>query len=737
MAKKNSVYRKRIPVGKGAVAITPAGVRRQNLAAGVFLVLLVVAVFGQTVRFGFVNYDDDANVYANPVVQSGLTLKGIGYAFTQPQVASWIPLTTLSHMLDCQVFGVNAAENHLVNVLLHAAAVVLLFLVLRDMTGKLWRSAFVAAVFAIHPLRAESVAWVSERKDVLSAFIFMLIILIYVRNVRQPSRTRYAAVILLFPLGLLAKNTLVTLPFVLLLLDWWPLKRMQPPTGAMLRKLAREKIPLFAISAAASVATALITGDIPVGHQLPAWVRVENALITYVTYMGQMVFPVGLASPYPYPPNGASSWQAALALILLAAISAGVFVCRKKLPFLLVGWLWYLGMLVPLIGLMQISYYAHADRYTYLPGIGLAIAATWAVAEWSAGWKFRRAVLGGAMAVIIAALMICARKQTTYWKDSVTLWNRALSCTSGNNFAAYNMAIALHDLGRLDEAVVYYQQALKMNTNDFQAECSLGTTLMEQGQSDKAIACFQKTLEIEPNYAQAHCNLGNALLQRGQTGEAVIHFQRAVAIQPDYAKARYDLANVLFDQGHLDEAVGHYQKALETEPGFVEARYNLGNALLNLGRFDEAIAQFRTVLKMKPDYAGARNNLGAALMQSGRVTEATDEYRKALKSQPENVDALNDLAWALAACPQASLRNGTNAVALAQKAVQLSGGENPLMLRTLAAADAETGQYAAAMETARQALQLATRQKNDALAATLQKELELYLMDTPVRDVKP
>jgi len=737
VAKKNSIYRKRIPVGKGAVAITPAGVRRQNLAVCVFLVLLVVAVFGQTVRFGFVNYDDDANVYANPVVQSGLTLKGIGYAFTQPQVASWIPLTTLSHMLDCQFFGVNAAENHLVNVLLHAAAVVLLFLVLREMTGKLWRSAFVAAVFAIHPLRAESVAWVSERKDVLSAFIFMLIILIYVRNVRQPSRIRYAAVILLFPLGLLAKNTLVTLPFVLLLLDWWPLKRMQPPTGAVFGKLAREKIPLFAISAAASVATALITGDIPVGHQLPAWVRFENALITYVTYMGQMVFPVGLASPYPYPPNGASSWQAALALILLAAISAGVFVCRKKFPFLLVGWFWYLGMLVPLIGLMQISYYAHADRYTYLPGIGLAIAATWAVAEWSAGWKFRRAVSGGIMAVIITALMICARKQTSYWKDSVTLWNRALSCTSGNNFAAYNMAIALHDLGRLNEAVVYYQQALKMNTNDFQAECSLGTTLMEQGQPDKAIACFQKTLEIEPNYAQAHCNLGNALLQRGQTGEAVIHFQRAVAIQPDYAKARYDLANVLFDQGHLDEAVGHYQKALETEPGFVEARYNLGNALLNLGRFDEAIAQFRTVLKMKPDYAGARNNLGAALMQSGRVTEATDEYRKALESQPDNVDALNNLAWSLATCPQASLRNGTNAVALAQKAVQLSGGENPLMLRTLAAADAEIGQYAAAMETARQALQLAARQKNDALAATLQKELELYLMDTPVRDVKP
>ena len=747
MAKKDFLHRKRVPAGKGADEITPAEVRWQNFTVCVVLVLLVVAVFGQTVGFGFVNYDDDMNVYANPVVENGLSLKGIGWAFAHPQVASWIPLTTLSHMLDCQFFGVNAGENHLVNVLLHAAAVALLFLVLRYMTGALWRSAFVAAIFAIHPLRAESVAWVSERKDVLSAFFFMLTLWTYVRYVRRPWRGRYAGMTLLYGLGLLSKNTLVTLPFVLLLLDWWPLNRMQPAAGvgmtgsrnlgASFWGLVKEKIPLFLLSAGSSVATALITGNIPAPHQLPAWVRVENALITYVTYLRQMVFPAGLASPYPYPPNGASSWQAALACVLLAAILTGVFMCRKKRPFLLMGWLWYLGMLVPMIGIMQISYYAHADRYTYLPEIGLAIAGTWAVAEWGAGWKFRRAFLGGLMVVIIGALMFCAYAQTSYWKDSETLWKRALACTSGNNLASYNMANALHDLGHLDESIAYYQKTLEINPNDFQAECNLGNVLMEQGHTDQAIACFQKVLAIQPNYAQANCNLGNALLQRGQTDQAIACFQRAVAIQPDYAKARYDLGNVLFDLGRLDEAVGHYQKALETEPDSIEARFNLGNALLNLGRLDEAAAHYKKILEIKPGYVGARNNLGAALMQAGRTKEAMDEYRKALETQPNNGDALNNLAWALATCAQSSLRDGTSAVTLAQKAVQLSGGENPLLLRTLAAAYAETGRYAGAAATARDALQLAARQKNDALAATLQKELELYQMDTPVRDVKP
>jgi protein O-mannosyl-transferase len=734
LAKKKSIQRERIPAGKDTDEIISADVRRQNFVICIILVLLVFAVFGQTARFGFVNYDDDAYVYKNPVVENGLTLKGAVWALTYGEIGHWHPLTWLTHMADCQVYGLWAGGHHLTNVALHALAAALLFFGLRDMTGKLWRSAFVAAVFAVHPLRVESVAWIAERKDVLSGVFFMLTLWAYVQYVRQPSRGRYAMMALWFGLGLLSKNTLVTLPFVLLLLDYWPLGRLNHPRRFI--HLIAEKIPLFALAVASCVATALVPEKTPAFHQLPIWLRSENALITYVTYLRQMVFPAGLAIPYPYPANGASAWQAALAFVLLTALSAVAFVCRKKRPFLLMGWLWYLGMLVPAIGIIQISYYAHADRYTYLPGIGLAIAGTWAVAEWSAGWKHRRAVLGGLMAVVIGALMICAHAQTAYWKDSVTLWQRALSHTSGNRLASYNLALAFHDLGNLDEAVAYYQRTLEMTPLDFQAECNLGDTLMEQGQTDRAIACYQKALEIEPNYAKARCNLGNALMQQGQVDQAMACFQKALAIQPNYAQAHYDLGNALFDSGHFDEAVGHYQKALETDPDFVEAHFNLGNALFNLGRLDEAVAHYKKALELKPGYAEARNNLGAALMQAGRMVEATGEYQKALETQPENINALNNLAWVLATASDASLRNGEKAVALAEQAKQLTGGENPLLLRTLAAAEAETGRYPEAAATARMALRLAAAQGSTALAGTLQKEIQLYEAGTPFRDVK-
>jgi tetratricopeptide (TPR) repeat protein len=710
----------------------------------VFLALAVLAVFGQTARFGFVNYDDEVYVYENPMVQNGLTWKGVVWALTYGQIGHWHPLTWLTHMADCQVYGLWAGGHHLTNVALHAVTAVLLFLVLRAMTGALWRSAFVAAVFAIHPLRAESVAWIAERKDVLSGMFFMLTLWAYARYARQPSRRRYAAAAVWFGLGLLSKNTLVTLPFVLLLLDWWPLGRMngmqnvewgEPRSlGVPFWELVKEKIPLFLLSAGSCVATALVPEKVPAGHQLALWLRFENALVSYVTYLRQMVFPAGLANPYPYPSYGASLWRGALAFVLLAAICAGAFACRKKSPFLLVGWLWFLGMMLPVIGIVQISYYAHADRYTYLPEIGLALAGTWAVGDWSVGWKHRRVVLGGLMAVVIGALMVCARNQTLYWKDGETLWRRALACTSGNSYASYHLANVLQVLGRLDESIVYYQKTLEMTPNDVQAECEMGVALMEQGNTPKAIACFHRALEIQPNYVKAHCNLGDALLRQGHTDEAVACFQKALEIQPDYAKAHYDLANVLFDQGHLDQAIAHYQKALEADPGFVEAHFNLGNALLNSGRFDEAVAQYKKVLELQPAYGGAFNNLGTAYTQLGRVSEAMGAYRKALDLQPENTDALNNLAWALATCPQAALRDGAAALALAKKGVQLTGDKNPLLLRTLAAAYAETGSYGMAAVTARPALELAVAQKNDALAAALQKEIKLYEADTPVRE---
>ena len=704
----------------------------------IVLVLLVVAVFGQTARFGFVNYDDPDYVSGNPVVKKGLTLQGAVWALTYGRIGHWHPLTWLSHMADCQIYGLWAGGHHLTNVALHAAVAALLFLVLRDMTGKMWRSAFVAAVFAIHPLRVESVAWIAERKDVLSGVFFMLTLWAYAQYVRRPSRGRYVGMTLLYGLGLLSKNTLVTLPFVLLLLDYWPLQRFKVQgSGFRVRSLVVEKIPLFLLSIGSCVVTALVPEKITDGYQLPIWLRVGNALVAYVTYLRQMMFPAGLANPYPYSPDGVPFWPAALAFVLLVAISAGVFVCRNQRPFLLMGWLWYLGVMVPMIGIVQISYYAHADRYTYLPEIGLAIAGTWAVAEWSAAWKFRRAVLGGLMVAIVGALAVCAAIQTSYWKSSEPLWNHTLAVTSNNSFAHNNLAVALLQKGDVDGAIVHLREAVAIWPDYAQAQNNLGNALLQKGRLDEAVARYQKALAIQPDNIEVQNNLGIAFFQKGLVDEAVAQYQKALAIEPDFAEAHNNLGNALYQKGRVDEAIIQFQKALAGKPDIADAHNNLGAALLQKGRVDEAIAQCQKALALQPGHAAARVNLGAALMQAGRMAEALGEYWKVLETQPENVDALNNLAWALATGPQAALRDGVSAVALAQKAVRLSGGGNPRMLRTLAAAEAEAGRFVGAAETARQALQLAAVQKNDALAATLQKELELYQMNTPMREGKP
>ncbi len=683
-----------------------AAIRKTEAGAVcVFLVLVVLAVFGQTTHFEFVNYDDDKNVYANPVVEKGLSVPAVGWAFTHAQVANWIPLTTLSHMLDCQFFGPNAGGPHLVNVLLHAATAVLLFLVLRQMTGNLWRSAFVAAVFAVHPLRAESVAWVSERKDVLSGLFFMLTLGAYVRNVRKPSRTGQIAVLLFFTLGLLSKSMVATLPFVLLLLDYWPLKRISDFRFQIsdLKHLLIEKIPLFALATGSCAVTALMPGlVIADAHRLPLFERIGNALVAYVVYLWQMIFPAGLAIPYPSTPNGEPAWKVCLAFVVLAAISAGVFFCRKKQPCLLMGWLWYLGMLLPVMGIIQILHnVAHADHYTYLPEIGLAIAGTWVVADWSAGWRQRRMVLGGLMATVIVTLMVCAHIQTSYWENDETLWTRALDCTSGNSVAHNN----------------------------------LGLAFAKEGDVAGAIAQFSKALEIQPDDGEIHYNLGVTLFVKGDLEEAIAQYKTALAIAPDNAVFHNNLGTALYAKGAVDEAIAQFQESSKLQPGYADAHYNLGNALLRLGKLDEAIAQYRRTLEINPGHEEAHYNLGVALFLKGNLAEAIAQYQKVLEINPGQVNAQNNLAWLLSTAPDASLRNGSKAIALAENANRLSGGGNPIILQTLAAAYAENGSYGPAAVTARQALELAVTQKNDALAATLQKEIELYEANTPERDV--
>jgi Flp pilus assembly protein TadD len=619
----------KVPIG--------AGHREQRWrVAAVCLVLaaMTFAVFGQTLTHEFVDYDDETYVYDNPMVVQGLTLQGIARAFTSTRADNWHPLTWLSHMLDCQLYGLHPWGHHLTNVLLHTASVIALFLVLSQMTGAFWRSAFVGAVFAIHPLRVESVAWVAERKDVLSGLFFMLTLGAYVRYARRPwSWGRYGLVLLLFAMGLMCKPMLVTLPLVLLLLDYWPLQRMEPGKHS---GLVLEKLPLLALSAASCVATLLVQNKAmePTGaFSLP--LRLGNALVSCLIYLGQMVWPAGLAAFYPHPLNRLPAWEAGLAGTLLAGLSVVAWRERRRRPWLLMGWVWYLVMLLPVAGIIQVGGQAHADRYTYLPQIGVYVAVTWLVAEWGATWQAGRMALGGLMTGVIAVLMVCAWKQTAYWKNNQTLWTHALACTTDN-------------------------------------------------------------------YA-AHFKLGNVLMQKGRVDEAIPHYQNAVQIRPDYAQAHNNLGGALLQEGKVDEAIPHLQKALQINPGYGNAHSNLGNALLQKGSASEAIAHFQ----------------------------------RALQIEPADARVLDKLALLLAAWPDATLRNGNKAVELARQANALTGGNNPFILHTLAAALAEAGRFPEAVETAQRALRLAGTQSNTKLAGALELELKLYQTGSPFHIPEP
>jgi protein O-mannosyl-transferase len=606
------------------------------IAVCVCLAVVTWVVFAQTLRYDFVNYDDPHYVYQNTRITSGINFANVAWAFTHVHSENWHPLTTITHMLDCQLHGLNAGWHHFTNVLLHCLAVVLLFVTLERMTGALWRSAFVSAVFAVHPLHVESVAWIAERKDVLSAFFFMLTLVAYLYYTRSPSVGRYLTVALAVVLGLISKPMLVTLPFVLLLLDYWPLGRFEARRSNARRQvlqLVLEKIPLIALSAVSSMVTFLAQrGAIGWTEQLPVSARISNALIAYVVYIGQMFWPAGLAVFYPHPENRLPVWDISLAVIVLVGITAAAFVFRKKAPYFVTGWLWYLGMLVPVIGLVQVGWQGHADRYTYLPQIGLYIAVTWAVADLTRSWRFQRMALGAAALVVVGVLSWRGWLQTSYWRDSETLFTHALAVTTNNDVALNN----------------------------------LGIIFLDKGQLDDAISKLQAAIDLRPENAPAHDNLAKALLRKGQVTEAMVH----------------------------------YRKFLEIEPGNVEAR----------------------------------NTLGTALIQQGKVREAIDQWQEALAIQPENGNASSNLAWVFATSPEDSIRDGTRAVELGEKALRISGGKIPMIHRVLAAAYAESGRFADAIETAQRGAELATNQGNPALAAELESNVALYQSGTPLRD---
>jgi len=529
----------------------------------IFLSAAIWVAFGQTVHYGFINFDDGPYVYENAKVTPGLTRDGLAWAFTHVYAFNWHPLTWLSHMLDCQLYGLNPGGHHLTNLLLHTVATILFFGVLRQMTGFLWRSALVAAVFAIHPLRVESVAWVAERKDVLSGVFFMLTVGAYVRYARQAwSPARYGLVVLFFVLGLMCKPMLVTLPFVLLLLDHWPLNRLAG--GPIPKRIIFEKLPLVGLAVASCVITLFAqTGAVRSFEQIPLPSRASNALVSYATYLGQMFWPSDLAVLYPFPAMGWPLWQVILAAVLVISISAVTFILRENRPYLLVGWLWYLIMLLPVIGILQVGSQAYADRYTYLPQIGLYLMLAWTAADICAGWRSSRGMLGSLSVVILAALIYCARLQTSCWLNSETLWTHALACTSDNYIAQNNLGTALFQAGNTEAAIAHYRQALKIRPGYADAHGNLGTALLQAGSLDEAMAECREALKTNPENAEAHNNLGNALLQKGNINDAMAHFQTALQIKPGSVEAHNNLAYAFLQIGKTDEAIVHYQKALE------------------------------------------------------------------------------------------------------------------------------------------------------------------------------
>ena len=540
---------------------------------------------------------------------------------------NWHPLTTISHMFDCQLHGLKAGWHHFTNVLLHSVAAILLFFALRQMTGALWRSAFVAAVFAIHPLRVESVAWIAERKDVLSGVFFMLTLLAYVHYVRAPSIGRYLAVAVAFALGLMSKPMLVTLPFVLLLLDYWPLGRIRGQKLDVsghenLVMLVVEKIPLVGLSALSSVVTFLAQrGVVGWTEQLPVLARINNAVVTYVVYMGQMLWPVKLAVFYPHPENRLPLSDVILALAILIAATAAAFVLRKKGPYLVTGWLWYLGMLVPVIGLVQVGWQGHADRYTYLPQIGLYVLLTWTVADLTARWRRQREILSASAAVIISILSWRAWIQSSYWRDSETLFTHALAVTSNNDVAENNLGIVFLRNGNLDEAISLLQAAVDLRPENSPAHENLAKALLQKGQVADALVHYRKLLELQPDNIEVHNIVGTVLIQQGRIREGVEEWQKVMTIQSDNGNAMSNLAWVFAtspDDSLRDgaQAVQLAKQAVRISGGRIPIIFRtLAAAYAESDRFSEAIQAAQRGI----DLANSQGNSGLATELQGNI----------------------------------------------------------------------------------------------------------------------
>lgn len=809
------------------------------------LAVATLAVYAQVRNFQFVNWDDELFISSNPFVTGGLTGENIAWAFGIHGPGQYHPIAWLVHQLNCELFGLEAGYHHLVNVLLHIAVSLVLLTALWRLTSCFWPSALVAALHAIHPLSVQSVAWASHLREPLSMLFWGLVMWSYASYARRGGLQRYLLVLLLFAMGLMAKPTLMTLPCVLLLLDYWPLNRLawgpssedEAQTHQPLSKLVLEKIPFFAL-AGVSVWLAYLCqqsmGSVVSLESIPLGSRLSNAAQSYALYLRNMVWPLNLATAYPlqksfYLPLVAGS------TVLLVAISAAVWRFRFQRRYLLVGWLWYLGTLVPVIGLVRMgSPTAMPDHYMYVSLLGIYIVIAWLLAEWVQHRPDTKSIVVGAVIVLFMLLLPLTWRQVAFWRNGETLWTRSLAVTKDNSIAHNNFASIVQPLGRTQEALQHAKEALRIRPNYVEAHVNLGVAVSALDRPQEAVSHYQKALQLNPKYAEAHYNLGNAMLtlnrpqeaaarfkdtidlkpnlapahnnyggalhQLGRSSEAISHFENALRLKPDYSEAHNNLGNVLQALGRQEDAVAHhlealriepgnfgasfqcgvalhalgrteeaityYQKALKINPKHAKAHFNCGVALRKLNRLQEAIPHYQEALRLKPDDAEAHNNLGNLLQRSGRLEEAVVHYLETLRINSDHFEANYNcgialqtlgrsqeslerferalqlksnsaevhyrLAWALATSPEEAVRDGERAVKHARWSIKLTRREHPFLFDVLAAAHAESRQFAEAVKWQKKAVELAKGDQKKVLSA----RLELYQQGKPYRDSK-
>lgn len=616
-----------LPHGRGSRSL-PSRDRKGAIIA-FSLLIVVFLIYFQLRSSGFVNYDDPEFLVNNPHLRGGLTPASLAWAFQTGYAANWFPLTWLSYLLGVSLYGLDPGWHHLTNVFLHAIDAVLLFAVLRRMTGALWRSAFVALLFAVHPLHVEAVAWISQRRELLSGLFWFLSLWAYLRYVARPRAAAYALLLLAFAGGLMSKPMIVTLPFVLLLLDYWPLGRWQTVAP---RRLILEKAPLLALAAAGSAITLMVQqggGAVSSLAEVPFRFRLENALVSYLAYVGQFFWPARLAVIYPYA-NDLRAWQIVGAAAILIALTVLAVAQRRKRPYLAVGWFWFAGTLVPVIGLVQVGIQSRADRYMYIPLVGLAIAAVWGAAE-IAG---RRAMAVGAIAC--CAYGAVAWSAAAYWRDTVTLFRHAIAVTEDNWPALTTLSQTLLTENRVDEAMPYIAETLRLRPNLSEAHINYGAALSKRGQFDDAAAQYRTALKADPENPDAQEGLGVVLTEKGQLTEALAHLNAAETSRPEDPDSHYNLGRLYGDAGRPDLAAAEFAETVRLQPENAPAHFNLGTAYAAQDRYPEAAAQFAEAVRLKPDYVSAHFNFGSALANMERYDDAIVQFQEVLRLDPSS-----------------------------------------------------------------------------------------------------